>query len=107
PPQGATCSAELASVAAFMASLPPRSKDVRDAGPDAAIQPSPPLSATPRPWVSVDAGRWQGALDGYQPSATPSRVLPLGTAPVPFARYFNSMHARIHVLFGDWFLESL
>jgi TonB family protein len=57
--------------------------------------------------VAVDEVRWQSALAGYQPSVTPSRVRPLGSERVPFAKYFIGMHARIHPLFGDSFLESL
>ncbi len=69
--------------------------------------------ATPDPqpvaaWKPSRDDRWRSALDHYASSVTPKNQAALGMdRAVPFARYLNTMHARIHPFFGDWFLESL
>jgi TonB family protein len=58
-------------------------------------------------WKSSSTSRWRGALDGYVVSARPDLQRPLNDARMDFARYLNTMHNRIHPLFGEWFLGSL
>jgi TonB family protein len=35
------------------------------------------------------------------------RLLPIGPVALPFAKFVNGMHARLHSVFADRFLESL
>jgi TonB family protein len=79
-----------------------------DAGPAPVTWGATPDPRPVRSWKPSREDRWRSALDHYASSVTPGNFTALGMdRAVPFARYLNAMHARIHPFFGDWFLESL
>ncbi len=51
--------------------------------------------------------RWKSAIENYIPSVKLGNQTALNTARVPFARYLNLVHNRIHPIFADEFLGSL
>jgi TonB family protein len=60
-----------------------------------------------KPFVTSSRERWWAALDGYVSTVTVGNQTALNAAAVPFAAYLNAMHARIHPIFAEWFLNSL
>jgi TonB family protein len=59
------------------------------------------------PLVVSKVERWRSAVENYVSQVRPENQRPLGAAGVPFAKYLNAMHNRIHPLFADCFLGSL
>jgi TonB family protein len=79
-----------------------------DAGPAPVTWGATPAPRLVPAWKPSREDRWRSALDHYASRVTPGNFTALGMdRAVPFARYLNAMHARIHPFFGDWFLESL
>lgn len=58
-------------------------------------------------WKSLGLEQWKPALENYVASVQPGNQTALNTARVPFARYLNAIHLRIHPVFADRFLDSL
>jgi len=58
-------------------------------------------------WQSLGLERWKPALENYVASVQVGNQTALNTARVPFARYLNAIHLRIHPVFADRFLASL
>jgi TonB family protein len=58
-------------------------------------------------WKSLGLEHWKPALENYVATVQPGNQTALNTARVPFARYLNAIHARIHPVFADSFLDSL
>jgi TonB family protein len=89
------CGGEPAVVAAPVVPAPIASESVAVAPPASApsVAPAPPPPPPPPPPPR------SGRSDLVQ--------APLGPAAVPFAKYLNHMHNRIHPLFADEFLVSL
>jgi len=62
--------------------------------------------AAPR-WTPSRPEHWKSAVENYVARVRRGNTVPLGAAIMPFARYLNSMHQRIHPIFADAFLGSL
>lgn len=104
---GAACSSALQRLRDFRARLPPEINS-QDGGNDAATNIGAGFPRGPRqPWAPIDPGRWQSAFTNYHRIVTPDRLRPLGSEALPFARFINQMHARIHPIFDGGFLASL
>ncbi len=58
-------------------------------------------------WKSVGMERWRPAIENYVAKVKPGNQTALNTARVPFARYLNEIHNRLHPVFADSFLGSL
>lgn len=58
-------------------------------------------------WKSLGLEHWKPALENYVATVQPGNQTALNTARVPFARYLNAIHLRIHPVFADRFLDSL
>lgn len=58
-------------------------------------------------WKSMGLERWKPALENYVASVKPGNQTALNTARVPFARYLNAIHLRLHPIFADRFLSTL
>ncbi|HXS18178.1 MAG TPA: energy transducer TonB, partial [Polyangiaceae bacterium] len=56
---------------------------------------------------SLGLERWRPALENYVANVKPGNQTALNTARVPFARYLNQIHQRLHELFADHFLGHL
>ena len=72
------------------------------------IEPAPtaPASAS-GVHAPGDIARWRPAVENYVPSVKPQNAIRLNGARVPFAKYLNQVHARIHPIFADRGLASL
>jgi hypothetical protein len=55
----------------------------------------------------MDFQAYRAAIENYDPSVKPGNQTSLNAARVPFARYINAAHNRIHPIFADGFLGSL
>jgi TonB family protein len=79
--------------------------------PDASSREARNASSAPagqhRTFVVRGFERWRGAIESYVSVVKWSYQTPLNTAGVPFARYLNGMHNRIHPIFAETFLDSL
>lgn len=58
-------------------------------------------------WTSLGLTRWQPALENYTASVKAGNQTALNTARVPFARYLNEIHQRLHQVFAGRFLGHL
>ncbi|MCA9648012.1 MAG: TonB family protein [Myxococcales bacterium] len=58
-------------------------------------------------WKAVGLERWKSAIENYVAKVKPGNQTALNTARVPFARYLNEIHNRLHPVFADSFLASL
>jgi TonB family protein len=58
-------------------------------------------------WKSMGLERWRPALENYVASVQPGNQTALNAARVPFARYLNAIHNRLHPIFADRFLATL
>lgn len=58
-------------------------------------------------WESLGLERWRPALENYVANVKPGNQTALNTARVPFARYLNDIHQRLHEIFADRFLGHL
>ncbi len=58
-------------------------------------------------WKSVGLERWKSAIENYVAKVKPGNQTALNAARVPFARYLNEIHNRLHPVFADSFLGSL
>jgi len=58
-------------------------------------------------WQSLGLDRWKPALENYVANVKPGNQTALNTARVPFARYLNEIHQRLHEVFADRFLGHL
>jgi TonB family protein len=58
-------------------------------------------------WKSLGLERWRGALENYVASVKPGNHTALNTARVPFSRYLNQIHQRLHEVFAHGFLGHL
>jgi TonB family protein len=58
-------------------------------------------------WKSLGLERWRGALENYVASVKPGNQTALNTARVPFSRYLNQIHQRLHEVFAHGFLGHL
>ncbi len=58
-------------------------------------------------WTAVGLERWKPALENYVASVKPGNQTALNTARVPFARYLNQIHQRLHDVFAHGFLGHL
>lgn len=58
-------------------------------------------------WTSVGLERWKSAIENYVAKVKPGNQTALNAARVPFARYLNEIHNRLHPVFADSFLGSL
>ncbi len=58
-------------------------------------------------WTSVGLERWRPALENYVANVKPGNQTALNTARVPFARYLNQIHQRLHEVFAHGFLGHL
>lgn len=65
------------------------------------------LSAHRGSWKSQGMDRWRSAIENYVATVKPGNQTALNTARVPFAKYLNEIHNRIHPLFADSFLSHL
>lgn len=73
--------------------VPPR-------GDDAAARSEPPAPRSSSP--PAVAGR-----EAYVSKVRPGHQVALNTAAVPFAKYLNGIHNRIHPIFADAYLSTL
>ncbi|MGE3673398.1 MAG: TonB family protein [Polyangiaceae bacterium] len=58
-------------------------------------------------WKAVGLERWKSAIENYVAKVKPGNQTALNAARVPFARYLNEIHNRLHPVFADSFLASL
>ncbi len=58
-------------------------------------------------WKSLGLERWRPALENYVATVKPGNQTNLNTAHVPFSRYLNEIHSRIHPVFAEDFLSHL
>ena len=58
-------------------------------------------------WQSLGLERWRPALENYVANVKTGNQTALNTAAVPFARYLNEIHQRLHEIFADRFLGHL
>ncbi len=58
-------------------------------------------------WKSMGLERWRASIENYVASVKPGNQTALNAARVPFARYLNAIHQRLHPVFADKFLASL
>ncbi len=58
-------------------------------------------------WKSFGLEKWRPALENYVASVKPGNQTALNAARVPFARYLNAIHNRLHPVFADRFLATL
>jgi TonB family protein len=65
----------------------------------------PPLGPPHGPWIASPANSWRSALHDYVPLVNLEGDGQVASGRV--AAFVNGMHARIHALFADWFLDSL
>ena len=63
------------------------------------------VACGPAPVASI--ARRREATADYTSTVRPNNQAALGASAVPFARYLNAMHSRIHPLFSDAYLGSL
>jgi TonB family protein len=55
----------------------------------------------------ISQERWRSAAENYVSEVKPENVVSLKSVALSFAIYINQMHARIHPIFSDEFLEWL
>lgn len=58
-------------------------------------------------WQSMGLEKWKPALENYVSSVKPGNQTALNTARVPFARYLNHIHQRLHEIYAHDFLGHL
>ncbi len=58
-------------------------------------------------WQSMGLDKWKPALENYVASVKPGNQTALNTARVPFARYLNHIHQRLHEIYAHGFLGHL
>lgn len=58
-------------------------------------------------WETNKFERWRAAIENYEPTVKTGNQTALNAARVPFATYINSIHNRLHPIFGEEFLTAL
>jgi hypothetical protein len=58
-------------------------------------------------WETNKFERWRAAIENYEPAVKTGNQTALNAARVPFATYINSIHNRLHPIFGEEFLSAL
>jgi TonB C terminal len=58
-------------------------------------------------WETNKFERWRAAIENYEPTVKLGNQTSLNAARVPFATYINSIHNRLHPIFGEEFLSAL
>ncbi len=58
-------------------------------------------------WQSLGLERWRPALENYVANVKPGNQTALNTARVPFSRYLNQIHQRLHEVFAHRYLGHL